>query len=125
VQRLRYLAVILSGALSGLAGAYLALNGPHGLFTDNMTGGRGFIALAAMIVGKWTPFGAMGACLLFAFGQALAVSLSGLTVGSYEVSQYLLNMLPYVVTIIVVAGLVGRSTPPAADGIPYDPAASA
>lgn len=124
VQRLRYLAVTLSGALSGLAGAYLALNGPHGLFTDNMTGGRGFIALAAMIVGKWTPFGAMGACLLFGFGQALAISLSGLTLGSYEVSQYLLNMLPYVVTIIVVAGLIGRSTPPAADGIPYDPAAS-
>jgi general nucleoside transport system permease protein len=124
VQRLRYLAVTLSGALSGLAGAYLALNGPHGLFTDNMTGGRGFIALAAMIVGKWTPFGAMGACLLFGFGQALAISLSGLTLRSYEVSQYLLNMLPYVVTIIVVAGLIGRSTPPAADGIPYDPAAS-
>jgi simple sugar transport system permease protein len=125
VQRLRYLAVILSGALSGLAGAYLALNGPHGLFSENMTSGRGFIALAAMIVGKWTPFGAMGACLLFGFGQALAISLSGLTLGSYEVSQYLLNMLPYVVTILVVGGLVGRSTPPAADGIPYDPAASA
>lgn len=125
VQRLRYLAVVLSGALSGLAGAYLALNGPHGLFSDNMTGGRGFIALAAMIVGKWTPFGAMGACLLFGFGQALAVSLAGLTVGSYEVSTYVLNMLPYVVTIVVVGGLVGRATPPAADGIPYDPAASA
>jgi simple sugar transport system permease protein len=125
VQRLRYLAVILSGGLSGLAGAYLALNGPHGLFSDNMTGGRGFIALAAMIVGKWTPFGALGACLLFGFGQALAVSLAGLTVGSYEVSTYLLNMLPYVITIVVVAGLIGRSIPPAADGIPYDPAQSA
>lgn len=125
VQRLRYLAVVLSGGLSGLAGAYLALNGPHGLFSDNMTGGRGFIALAAMIVGKWTPFGAMGACLLFGFGQALAVSLAGLTVGSYEVSTYLLNMLPYVITIVVVAGLIGRSIPPAADGIPYDPAESA
>jgi simple sugar transport system permease protein len=124
VQRLRYLSVVLSGGLSGLAGAYLALNGPHGLFSDNMTGGRGFIALAAMIVGKWTPFGAMGACLLFAFGQALAISLAGLTVGTYEVSTYLLNMLPYAATIVVVAGLVGRSTPPAADGIPYDPAAS-
>jgi simple sugar transport system permease protein len=125
VQRLRYLAVVLSGGLSGLAGAYLALNGLHGLFTDNMTGGRGFIALAAMIVGKWTPFGAMGACLLFGFGQALAVSLGGMTVGSYEVSTYLLNMLPYVITIVVVAGLIGRSIPPAADGIPYDPAESA
>jgi simple sugar transport system permease protein len=89
-----------------------------------MTGGRGFIALAAMIVGKWTPFGAMGACLVFGFGQALAVSLAGMTIGTYEVSTYLLNMLPYVVTIVIVAGLVGRSIPPAADGIPYDPAAS-
>jgi simple sugar transport system permease protein len=124
VQRLRYVAVILSGSLSGLAGAYLALNGPHGLFSENMTGGRGFIALAAMIVGKWTPFGAMGACLVFGFGQALAVSLAGMTIGTYEVSTYLLNMLPYVVTIVIVAGLVGRSIPPAADGIPYDPAAS-
>jgi simple sugar transport system permease protein len=123
VQRLRYIAVIASGGLSGLAGAYLALGGPHGLFSDNMTGGRGFIALAAMIVGKWTPFGAMGACLLFGFGEALAVSLGGqLSVGSYQVSVYQLNMIPYVLTIIAVAGLIGRSTPPAADGLPYDPA---
>jgi simple sugar transport system permease protein len=125
VQRLRYMAVILSGALSGLAGAYLALNGPHGLFSDNMTGGRGFIALAAMIVGKWTPFGAMGACLLFGFGQALAITLAGTTIGTYEVSTYLVAMLPYLLTIVAVAGLIGRSTPPAADGIPYDPAESA
>ncbi|SRR5579884_21143 len=126
VQRLRYLAVTLSGGLSGLGGAYLALNGPHGLFSDNMTSGRGFIALAAMIVGKWTPFGAMGACLLFGFGQALAIALAGqLTVGSYQVSVYILNMLPYVITILAVGGLIGRSIPPAADGLPYDPAESA
>jgi simple sugar transport system permease protein len=121
---LRYVAVILSGALSGLAGAYLALNGPHGLFSDNMTGGRGFIALAAMIVGKWTPFGAMGACLLFGFGEALAIPLAGTTIGSFELSTYLVAMLPYLITIIAVAGLIGRSTPPAADGLPYDPAES-
>jgi ABC-type uncharacterized transport system permease subunit len=125
VQRLRYLAVILSGALSGLGGAYLALNGPHGLFSDDMTGGDGFIALAAMIVGKWTPFGAMGACLLFGFGQALAIALQGqFSIGTYSVSVYMLNMLPYLITIVAVAGLIGRSTPPAADGIPYDPAES-
>lgn len=126
VQRLRYLGVLVSGALSGLAGAYLALNGPHGLFSDNMTGGRGFIALAAMIVGKWTPFGALGACLLFGFGQALAVTLGGqLDIGNYPVSVYILNMLPYVITIVAVAGLIGRSTAPAADGLPYDPAQGA
>ncbi|HZT96733.1 MAG TPA: ABC transporter permease [Chloroflexota bacterium] len=125
VQRLRYLAVILSGALSGLGGAYLALNGPHGLFTDNITGGRGFIALAAMIVGKWTPFGAMGACLLFGFGQALAIQVAGTTLGNFQLSVYIVNMLPYLITIVAVGGLIGRSTPPAADGLPYDPAEAA
>lgn len=125
VQQLRYLAVILSGALSGLAGAYLALNGPHGLFTDDMTGGRGFIALAAMIVGKWTPYGAMAACLLFGFGESLAIQISGTSLGNFQLSVYLVNMLPYLITIVAVGGLIGRSTPPAADGIPYDPAEAA
>jgi general nucleoside transport system permease protein len=123
VQRLRYIAVITSGGLSGLAGAWFSLSGPSGLFTDNMTGGKGFIALAAMILGKWTPIGAMGACLLFGFGEALAVTLgSQLSIAGYQVSVYEVNMLPYVITIVAVAGLIGRSTPPAADGLPYDPA---
>jgi simple sugar transport system permease protein len=125
VQGIRYLAVMLSGALSGLAGAYLALQGLNGLFAQNMTGGRGFIALAAMIVGKWNPFGAAAACLLFAVGEQLAFNWQGLSIGSYQLSDTQLDMLPYLLTIIAVAGLIGRSTPPAADGIPYDPAESA
>jgi len=125
VQRIRYMAVVLSGSLSGLAGAFLALQGITGGFAQNMTNGRGFIALAAMIVGKWNPFGAAVACLLFAFGQQLGFILAGLSIGSYSFSQTQLNMIPYILTIIAVAGLVGRSIPPAADGLPYDPAESA
>ena len=125
VQFIRYTAVALSGALSGLAGAFLALQGLNGLFAQNMTNGRGFIALAAMIVGKWNPFGAAAACLLFAFGQQLAFNLQGFTLGSYQLSDTQLDMIPYLLTIIAVAGLIGRSIPPAADGLPYDPTESA
>ncbi|HEV3312410.1 MAG TPA: ABC transporter permease, partial [Chloroflexota bacterium] len=108
VQRLRYLAIILSGGLSGLGGSYFALNG-SGLFSDDMTQGRGFIALAAMIVGKWTPFGATGACLLFGFGESMSIILGGnTTIGSYTLSTYMVNMLPYLITIIAVTGIVGR-----------------
>jgi simple sugar transport system permease protein len=115
VYRIRYGAVIASGLLSGLGGAYLAI-GLSNTFVQNMTEGRGYIALAAMIFGKWTPFGAFVACLIFGVGQAIFNNNSTL-----PVSPYFLNMLPYILTIIVLAGLVGRSTPPAADGLPYEP----
>ncbi len=121
VQRLRYLAVILSGLLSGLAGAYLSLASAYG-FSDNMTSGRGFIALAAMIFGKWTPFGAFGACVLFGFGQALYNTLQN-TPGPLQDYSTLVSALPYVLTIVALAGFIGRAIPPAADGVPYDPAA--
>jgi simple sugar transport system permease protein len=121
VQALRYLSVILSGLLSGIAGAYLALASAGG-FSDNMTSGRGFIALAAMIFGKWTPFGAFGACLLFGFGQALYNSLQSQT-GPLQDYSTLIAALPYVLTIVALAGFIGRAIPPAADGVPYDPAA--
>ncbi|MGI8824404.1 MAG: ABC transporter permease [Chloroflexota bacterium] len=121
VQRLRYLSVILSGMLSGLAGGYLSLAVAYG-FSDNMTAGRGFIALAAMIFGKWTPFGAFGACLLFGFGSQLGYSLQNVVIGSFQVSPNLISTLPYVVTIVALAGFIGRAIPPAADGLPYDPA---
>jgi simple sugar transport system permease protein len=121
VLRLRFLAVLPSGLLSGLAGGYLAL-AISGNFSDNMTSGRGFIALAAMIFGKWNPLGAFGACLLFGFGQALYDSLSG-TTGPLQNYSTLLATLPYVLTIVALAGFVGRAVPPAADGIPYDPSA--
>ncbi len=115
VYFIRYGAVITSGLLSGVAGAFLSI-GISNTFTPNMTDGRGYIALAAMIFGKWTPFGAFVACLIFGFGQAIYDNNSLI-----HISQYLLSMLPYVLTLVVLAGLVGRSTPPAADGIPYEP----
>lgn len=115
VFAIRYGAVITSGILSGLSGAFLAI-GISNTFVPNMTGGRGYIALAAMIFGKWTPFGAFIACLIFGLGQAIYDNNSFI-----RVSPYLLSMLPYILTLIVLAGLVGRSTPPAADGLPYVP----
>lgn len=113
VYRLRYGSVIMSGLLSGLAGAFLALGIAY-IFNDNMTGGRGYIALAAMIFGKWSPWGAFVACMIFGMGDALAASTSVISV-----PQYFLQMVPYLLVLIVLAGVVGRSTPPAADGIPY------
>jgi ABC-type uncharacterized transport system permease subunit len=119
VYRLRYGAVIASGLLSGLAGAFLSI-GIANIFNDNMTGGRGYIALAAMIFGKWTPWGAFGACVIFGLGDALAASSGALNAPQYF---YILQMVPYALVLIVLAGLVGRSTPPAADGVPYIPEA--
>jgi ABC-type uncharacterized transport system permease subunit len=115
VYAIRYGAVITSGLLSGLAGAFLAI-GISNTFVPNMTDGRGYIALAAMIFGKWTPLGAFVACLIFGLGQAIYDANSII-----HVSQYLLSMLPYILTLVVLAGIVGRSVPPAADGIPYAP----
>jgi general nucleoside transport system permease protein len=116
IYLLRYGAVVTSGLLSGFSGAFLSI-GVNNTFNDNMTGGRGFIALAAMIFGRWTPLGALGGCLLFGFGEALYANNSALSI-----SPFLLKMLPYALTLIVLAGFVGRSVAPAADGIPYDPA---
>jgi simple sugar transport system permease protein len=113
VYLIRYGAVVTSGLLSGLAGAFLAI-GVSNTFVPNMTDGRGYIALAAMIFGKWTPFGAFVACLIFGLGESIYASNSVI-----QVSPYLLSMLPYVLTLVVLAGVVGRSIPPAADGIPY------
>lgn len=113
VYVIRYGAVITSGLLSGLAGAFLAI-GVSNTFVPNMTDGRGYIALAAMIFGKWTPRGAFVACIIFGLGEAIYANNS-----TIHVSQYFLSMLPYLITLIVLAGVVGRSTPPAADGIPY------
>jgi ABC-type uncharacterized transport system permease subunit len=111
---IRYAAVIGSGMLAALGGAYLSI-GFVGSFDQDMTAGRGFIALAAMIFGKWRPFGAFGACLLFGFASGLADRLQS----SANVSVNLLSTLPYVLTLIALVGLIGRSRPPAADGRPY------
>ncbi len=113
IYAIRYGAVVTSGLLSGLSGAFLAI-GISNTFVPNMTDGRGYIALAAMIFGKWTPFGAFVACVIFGLGEAIYANNS-----TIHISQYLLSMLPYIITLVVLAGLVGRSSPPAADGLPY------
>ncbi|HEV8535203.1 MAG TPA: ABC transporter permease [Candidatus Limnocylindria bacterium] len=120
VRRTRYFAVLASGVLAALGGAYLSLSVAHS-FTDGMTGGRGFIGLAATIFGGWTPIGALVASLIFGYGTALSFSLQGVSIGDVRVPVQLLSTLPYVLTILAVAGFVGRSRPPAADGIPYEP----
>lgn len=108
----RYCGVLISGVLAGLGGAFLSLNTHY--FVKNMSAGRGFIALAAMIFGKWTPFGAAGACLLFGFLEALQMSLQG-----GGIPTQFIQMIPYLATIAVLVSAVGRATPPAAVGKPY------
>ncbi|GIE99152.1 ABC transporter permease [Paractinoplanes rishiriensis] len=115
VRGLRYVNVLLGGLIAGAGGAYFTLVST-GAFNKNMTAGAGFIALAALIFGRWTPFGALGAALFFGFAQKLAFYLS---VAGSPVPNQFLNMLPYIATIIAVAGLVGRVRAPAADGVPY------
>ena len=119
VRRTRYWAVLASGALAGLGGVYLSL-AVAGSFTDGMTSGKGFIGLAAMIFGRWTPVGALIASLIFGYGDALSVSLQGASIGELRIPVQLLSTIPYVLTILAVAGFVGRSRPPAADGLPYE-----
>jgi len=119
VRRTRYWAVLASGALAALGGVYLSM-AVSGSFTDNMTNGRGFIGLAAMIFGRWTPVGALVASIIFGYGDALSVSLQGASLGDLRFPVQLLSTIPYVLTILAVAGFVGRSRPPAADGVPYE-----
>ena len=115
VNRTRWINTILGGALAGLGGAYFTI-GSGLAFGKEMTAGNGYIALAAMILGRWNPMGALVAALMFGFSRNLANTLS--IIGAPVPSQFLL-MLPYVVTIFAVAGFVGRVTPPAAENIPY------
>ena len=132
VIRLRYQNVLLGGVFAGLAGAYLTLEAT-GSFQNNMTAGRGFIALAAMIFGRWTPVGAFGGALLFMGSQAIGVAirlappagnlgtfLAGIQQAYPSLYNNFFTALPYLLTIIVLAGVVGRSIPPAADGKPYE-----
>jgi general nucleoside transport system permease protein len=114
VIRTRYLAVIASGALSALGGVYLSV-ALLGSFSENLTAGRGFIALAAVIFGSWRPWGALAGALLFGFSSALAQRLPAFS----ESTAVLFQALPYVLTLVVVAGVIGRSRPPAAIGVPY------
>ena len=119
VAALRYQAVLLSGALCGVAGTYLSTAASAG-FVRDMTAGKGYLALAALIFGKWRPWPTLGACLLFAFTDALAVRLQGVAlpvVGVIPVPFVL--ALPYVLTVLLLAGFVGKATPPQAIGQPY------
>lgn len=115
VYRYRYLNTLLGGVVAGFGGAYFTL-GSVGRFDENMTNGRGFIGLAAMIFGRWHPVGAMAAGLVFGFADALQQKLGILQTG---IPSEFLGMAPFLVTILVVAGLVGKARPPAADGQPY------
>jgi simple sugar transport system permease protein len=112
VAKMRYTGVIISGALSGMAGAYLSLEHAH-YFVKGISAGRGFIGLASMIFGKWTPFGTAGAGMLFGFGEALKPYLPKV------VPSQFIDMIPYVLTILVLASAIGRATPPASIGVPY------
>jgi general nucleoside transport system permease protein len=114
VTRIRYAGVLLSGLLAAIGGAYLSI-GQNSLFTRNMTAGRGFIALAALIFGKWHPVGAFLACLLFGFAEAISIRMQG----RVNIPVQFIQIIPYVLTLIVLAGFIGRASPPRSIGVPY------
>jgi len=130
VSRIRYSGVLIAGALAGIGGAYLSI-GQSSLFTRNMTSGRGFIALAALIFGKWRPVQTLLACLLFGFTEAVSIQMQGaIKLPAFfatllrqapgdDIPVQFIQMVPYLLTIIVLAGFIGSSRPPRALGIPY------
>ncbi len=118
VVRLRFAAVAICGILCGLAGAYLA-TGLQAGFTREMSAGRGFIALAALIFAKWRPWYALSACLLFGFLQALAIRYQNVVIGAFTIPVQVMDALPYILTVVILAGFVGRAIPPRAGGEPY------
>jgi len=115
---LRYAAVAICGLLCGIAGAYLATALQAG-FVKEMTAGRGFIALAALIFAKWRPWHAMWACLLFGFLQAVALRYQNIDIGGVVIPVQVMDALPYILTVVILAGFVGRAIPPRAGGEPY------
>jgi len=116
VKRMRYIGVLLGGCFSGLAGCFLTL-AQLNRFTDNITAGRGFIAIAAVIFGKWNPYGALAAALLFGIADGLQLRFQAL---GFKVPYQFLLMLPYVLTMIALVGVVGKSKPPASLAVPYE-----
>ncbi len=121
VASLRYSGVLLSGALAAIGGAYLSI-GQSSLFTRNMTSGRGFIALAALIFGKWRPVQTTLACLFFGFTEAITIQMQGVVKlpSGEDIPVQFIQMVPYVLTIVVLAGFIGQSRPPRALGRPYE-----
>jgi general nucleoside transport system permease protein len=119
VPHLRYASVIICGVLCGLCGAYFSIAQGAG-YLNHMTAGKGFIALAALIFAKWKPGAALGACLLFGFLDALAIRLQGASLPMIgKVPVQFIQIMPYVLTVVLLAGFVGRATPPRASGLPY------
>jgi simple sugar transport system permease protein len=118
VALLRYKAVILAGILCGLSGTYLSV-ALQGSFVRDMSAGRGFMALAALIFANWRAWRAMWACLLFGYLQAVGLRMQGVKLGGLEVPVQFINMLPYVLTVVLLAGFIGKSIPPRASGLPY------
>lgn len=114
VYKVRYICTIISGILGGIGGASLSI-GSLSLFKEGMIAGKGFIALAALIFGKWNPLGVMGACLFFGFADALQTVASGL-----PIPKEFLFALPYILTMLAVSGFIGKSVGPTAGGIPYE-----
>ncbi|MFN6979943.1 MAG: ABC transporter permease, partial [Gemmobacter sp.] len=118
VVALRYAAVVICGVLCGVAGAYLATALSAG-FVKDMTAGRGFIALAALIFAKWRPVQALGACLLFGFLETVAIRYQNLDLGGVIIPVQVMQALPYILTVVILAGFVGKAIPPRAGGEPY------
>jgi len=115
VNFLRYVCVLISGALAGLGGAWLALDQHQ--FTDGMSNGRGFIAIAAVIFGKWNPYAVTAGCLLFGFAESIQITLQS---SGTEIPTQFIQMIPYILTMVALAGFIGKATPPAASGVVYE-----
>ena len=118
VAGLRYRAVIIAGVLCGISGAYISTS-LSSSFVRDMTAGGGFMALAALIFANWRAYPALGACLLFGFLQAVGTFTQGASFGGIQIPVQFINMLPYVLTVVLLAGFIGKSVPPKASGIPY------
>ena len=119
VAWLRYRAVLICGLMTGIAGTYLSI-AQNAAFSRDMTAGQGFIALAALIFGKWKPLPVFGACLMFGLFDAVAIRLQGVRFGGFEVPVQFIQVLPYVLTVVLLAGFIGSAVAPKAIGVPYE-----